>query len=155
MLRCWGSIEPICPNHNRYKLRTVMVGINQTIVSRKHIRKNGNWVSRNTFTNAILLRTYSNWLVNKPLGDGYHFLKLLRGSSFWNESPYGRNSDISVYPSYSCSYHKTEHKFSLTLPLPLQKKQRTQMLVFFFFRSLTSRALWPCVLFTCQLLNVP
>lgn len=52
------------------------------------------------------------------------------------KSPYGRNSDISVYPSYSCSYHKIEHKFSLTLPLPLQKKQRTQMLVVFFLGHL-------------------
>lgn len=26
-------------------------------------------------------------LVNQPLGDGHHFLKLLRGSSFGNEIP--------------------------------------------------------------------
>lgn len=51
------------------------------------------------------------------------------------KSPYGRNSDILVYPSYSCSYHKIEHKFSLTLPLPLSatKGRNKELECLFFF----------------------
>lgn len=96
-------------------------------------------------------------LVNKLLGDGYHFLKLLRGSSFWNEIPLRQKQwYLGLSQLYSCSHHKIElnSPWLCLCPVPLSAtngRNKELECLLFFFRSLTSRALWPCVLFTCQL----